>query len=220
MADTSPFPEKPKHEVPGAHKLSDHKKLLVVIAVIVVIGLLAMLYGAYSSRRNTLDGSTTDGVTQKTDVPGQVSSANQPDNTAQSKTQTVPEFSATTEANQTITLKLYADSGTELVNTVQAVVNYPKSNLQLVSVDGTGSAFSNEVATDKSTAGVIKLARTVTNQAASVRGQQLVATLTFKTLNKVDASKQVTVDTDDSYLVTSSDNRNLLASGAGTLTLR
>ncbi|GEM_PF-2072889 len=212
MAETSPFPEKPLHQAPGSKHPANHKRLIVVLIIVAVLGIVALFFTMYSSSRNSGDG-TADRQAQP--VPGTKQQAS----SAALKNQTQPSEQTVSEVGQETTLKLYANSGNELVNTVQTVVTYPGDSLQLVSV-AASTAFPNEAATDTTKAGVIRLVRAVSSQAASVKGEQVVATITFKKLKTVDAAAVVSVDKSQSYLVTSSDNRNLIGTSSASLTVR
>jgi transcriptional regulator of heat shock response len=171
-----------------------------------------LFYSMYSSSRNDGDGAaerTSGKVTESSPQPTTQDVTAQ----RQQSAQTISGIGSQTS------LKLYADSRRELVNTVQAIVTYPSDALQYVSLSN-GTAFTREFATDTTVPGKIKLVRTVPSQSASVKGQHLVATLTFKKLKEVDPSAVVLVDVSDSFLVTSKDNQNLLNTSGGTLTLR
>ncbi len=213
MAKTSPTSIKPNTNVSTRPGRGIRRRPFIVAAVLLVlIGALIVLWTIYSSGRNDGDGAADRTslevrlVDEKQTAPGVTKQS-------QSATQTV------SQVGQEVTVTLYANSGGQLVNTVQTMLRYPKDSLQLISVSS-GTAFPRDYGTDTATAGVIKLVRAVESQAASVKGKQAVATITFKKLQDAHAPDVVTVDKADSFLVTSSDNRDLIASGKGSLTIQ
>lgn len=190
------------------------RRLFIIAAVLLVlIGVSIALWAMYSSGRNDGDGAADRTSLEVQPVDEKQTAAPGVTKQSQSATQTV------SQVGQEITVTLYANSGGQLVNTVQTMLRYPKDSLQLISVSS-GTAFPRDYGTDTATPGVIKLVRAVESQAASVKGKQAVATITFKKLQDADVPDVVTVDKAGSFLVTSSDNRDLIASGKGSLTIQ
>lgn len=193
--------------------MTKRNKLFIIIAIaVVLLGSLTYLYSAYGlpgSKESTADSRTS----QKVSGAAQKEEAGTVSNQQESTKNTV---AASTDP---VTLSLHANSGNEPVNTVQTVITYPTDSLALVSITP-GTAFSNEVATDTKTPGVIKIARAVSGSPSSVSGDQVVAKLTFKPSKAVDVTSLVSVDKTQSYLVTSTDNRNLIGTSSASLTLR
>lgn len=213
MANTTPQPKQSNKNVQGTKKPSNHKSLLVILLILVAVAVGLFMYATYSSSRNDADGATESRRSDK--VNGSNPQSPALDVASQQKATKQP----VSEVGQETTVKLYASSGKTLVNTVQATINYPADALELVAITN-GTAFPAEYATDKSIPGVVKIVRAVANQAASVKGDQIVVTLTFKKLKDVKATSVVVVDKNEAYLVTSSDNRNLISSGGGSLSFR
>jgi len=79
------------------------------------------------------------------------------------------------------TVNVRENSGAATVNAVQANLTYPTAGLELVSIDASGSAFPLE-AQSTGGSGSITLARATNGGQPPVSGDQLVATLTFKSL--------------------------------------
>ncbi|HEX8226755.1 MAG TPA: cohesin domain-containing protein [Candidatus Saccharimonadales bacterium] len=115
------------------------------------------------------------------------------------------------KAGQTFTVELHEDSGKDLVNAVQAGINYPAEKLQVVSVT-TGDGFPQEAATDTTTPGLVRVARSVVPKTPAVRGQQSVAKIEFKVLPGATGPVELRVDQTTSLLVRSTDNKNVLSS--------
>jgi flagellar basal body-associated protein FliL len=210
MADTSPIPSNSQTHLPESRKPSNNKLLLIIVIAVILLGLVGLMYAMYSSSRNHVDNAVHNQA-PKTSATAQKSQSSTVKNQQQAGTQAV------SEAGQEVVLAVHSNSNV-LVNTVQTAVKYPADALQVVSVKA-GTAFANEVATDTTGAGVIKIARAVTNQSASVKGDQIVATITFKKLKTVNAPAVVTIDQSQSFLVSSSDNRNLIGTSDGSLSV-
>lgn len=122
----------------------------------------------------------------------------------------------TVNIGDTVTVAVRENSGTDLVNAVEADVRFDATKLQYVSLDETGSAFGIAAATDVST-GALNIARGRTGGLAPVAGDQLVTTITFKALAPGSVALSFA---SSSALVRSSDNVNVLASTTPvTLTL-
>ncbi|HEX8182511.1 MAG TPA: cohesin domain-containing protein [Candidatus Saccharimonadales bacterium] len=130
-----------------------------------------------------------------------------------------PLVHAQTKPDNMVTISLYANSQTQPVNAVQGVVRYPSDKLKIVDVK-TATAFPQEAATDTTTPGLVRFARSVEANAASVTGENQVVTFTFKALKEVDLVSELTVDWGESYLVRSTDNQNILGQSTGSMQLR
>lgn len=123
--------------------------------------------------------------------------------------------SAKVPSGSSFEVKLYANSQTDPVNVVQMHVSYPASQLKLDRI-AEGVAFPIVAATDTSTPGVIRLARTVASGADGVAGTQVVATLHFTALPGARGSVPITYDTAGTLVMRVSDNTNLVTSSAGS----
>lgn len=104
------------------------------------------------------------------------------------------------------TVNIRENSGAAPVNAVQANLSYPATQLELVSIDATGSAFPVQ-AESSGGSGSINIARG-TNGGQSVTGDQLIARVTFKSL-MASGSATVTFAA-GSAVVSSLDNTALL----------
>jgi len=81
--------------------------------------------------------------------------------------------------NNSFTVQVRENSGSEPVNAVQANLSYDPTKLDYLSTDFTGSAF--EVAAESVGGnGTIRIARGVTGGQPAVTGDKLIATITFK----------------------------------------
>lgn len=89
--------------------------------------------------------------------------------------------SASLAQNGTIRLEIWTDTGGEPVNAVQTNLTYPATQLELASIDYTGSAFGVQAEETKS-AGSIRLARGVAGGSSPLTGSGLVAILNFRAL--------------------------------------
>ena len=115
--------------------------------------------------------------------------------------------------NTNFTVEIREDSGSELVNAIQANLTYDSNKLDFVSVT-TSAAFEIEAETFGS-GGIIKIARgTITPKS----GDQLVATITF---NPKQSPGATSVDfSANSKVVSSIDNTDILATtSSGTYTI-
>jgi len=121
--------------------------------------------------------------------------------------------SGTLTVGNTVTVTLTEDSGTDLVNAVQASVTYDATKLQYVSmVEGT--AFPTVAATSTATPGLIRVARgSLVGQDAS--GANTIVTLQFTVLGN-SGTTSLSYDPAFSYIVRSSDNANILTSNSGS----
>lgn len=108
------------------------------------------------------------------------------------------------------TVALQENSGNEFVNFVQANIEYDKAKLQYVSKTE-GSAFSLEAATDTTAPGLIRVGRGIPLGGGGVSGQNEVMKFTFKVL-AADGTASLSINKEESMLVTSSASRNILGS--------
>lgn len=119
--------------------------------------------------------------------------------------------------NTTFTVDVREDSGGSSVNAVQANLSYPATLVDFVSINTSNSAFTTE-AESSGGSGVVKIGRGIIG---SLTGDQLVATVTFKTKTTGGAAN-ITFSS-GTALVSSSTNQNLLSSlsvtGPGTYTI-
>lgn len=110
---------------------------------------------------------------------------------------------------------VYVDSFLTPVNVVQVQLNYPSSKLTLDSISE-GAAFPIIAATDVSTPGVVKLARSVDNAISpSVSGANIVATLHFKVNPTATRDINLSFTNSESYIVRASDSANVLSTSVG-----
>jgi len=115
--------------------------------------------------------------------------------------------SATT--NETITVTITEDSGTEPVNAVQANLSYPASSLQYVSTnDSTAFPIDAQTAANND---IIQLAR---GAYTPVSGSQPVAVLTFKVLGSTGAAAMAFAS--GTAVVSSTSNTNIASNETGT----
>lgn len=119
---------------------------------------------------------------------------------------------ATYSNGASIAVAVNVDSGTELINTVQAAITYDPAQLQFVSVTE-GTAFTTVAATDTATPGLIRLAR---GKQTSLSGNNLMTTINFKVIAGTGTAR-VAVDVPNSYVVRTSDNVNILSFGKNSL---
>jgi len=118
----------------------------------------------------------------------------------------------------TVTVKLVEDSGTDLVNAVQASVTYDATKLQYVSM-AEGTAFPTVAANSTGTAGLIRVGR-ATLPGAPATGSNTIVVLTFKVIGG-SGTTSLAYDSAFSFLVRSTDNVNTLTSATGaTYTLK
>src|SRR6185312_11385019 len=98
--------------------------------------------------------------------------------------------------------------------------SYPAGLVDFVSIDTTGTAFSVE-AQSTGGSGTINIARGTCGGCAAVTGDQLVATINFKT--KSTSGAAAVAFTSGTALVSSSSNQDILgglgATGGGTYTV-
>lgn len=107
-----------------------------------------------------------------------------------------------------------SDSGTDLVDAVQASVTYDATQLRYVSMSE-GSAFPVVAATSTATPGLIRIGRATTASNA-VRGNNTILTLTFKVLGGTGTTN-LAFDPAFSFIVGSTDNVNILNASTGAV---
>lgn len=105
------------------------------------------------------------------------------------------------------------NSGTTSVNAVQANLSYDANLIDFVSVDTTGTAFTTE-AQSSGGAGAINIGRGTCGGCAALTGDQLVATINFKT--KAATGAATVSFTNGTALVSSSSNTDILGSLSAT----
>lgn len=115
--------------------------------------------------------------------------------------------SATT--NETVTVTITEDSGTEPVNAVQANLSYPASSLQYVSA-ANSTAFPIDAQTVANN-GTLQLAR---GAYSPVTGSQSVAVLTFKILGSTGTAALAFMS--GTAVVSSTSNTDIVSNEAGT----
>jgi plastocyanin len=184
---------------PDTHK---HKKsgffrspLHLVILLLVLAGLIAVAATVYSQKVN--DKAVQPAAVKQTGSSLSFSPSKQ-----------------TIKTGETLTLSVWADSGDQEVNAVQAKVKYPTDKFDVVSISSEGSAF--EVQAQSSHAdGVIFIARA---HVGRLKGKNLVATVELKA--KEQAGTADISFNDDSHLVSASTNKDILGDKqTGTYTI-
>ena len=118
--------------------------------------------------------------------------------------------SKTMAANTTFSVQVRENSGSTAVNAVQANFSYPANLVDFVSIDATSSAFTTE-AQSSGGSGQVNIARGIIG---SLTGDQLVATVNFKTKTTSGAAAMVFVS--GTALVSSSTNQDILGSLSAT----
>jgi hypothetical protein len=121
--------------------------------------------------------------------------------------------SQTVSAGTTLAVQIWADSGTNSVNAVQANLNYPIDKLNFVGIDTTNTAFGVEAQSTGGN-GTVSIARGST---APLSGKQLVATVKFTPLaatSKHRSSAPVSFSTNTS-LISNVSNADILAAKYG-----
>lgn len=123
---------------------------------------------------------------------------------------------ATTGSTFTVTIR--ENSGSVLVNSVQSAVNYDAAKLQYTGLTE-GGTFTNIAATDTSTAGKVRVARSVQVGSAGISGDNPIVTLSFKVLAS-SGTTSLTLDKDQSFVVDAGTNGDVLTTVAGnTITI-
>jgi hypothetical protein len=128
-------------------------------------------------------------------------------------------LSQTFSVGSTFTVEVHENSGSQMVNVVQANFSYPTNLLTFVSADTSASAFQTE-AQNVISGGSAVLGRGTCGGCAAVTGDQLVETITFRVaaagtanLTFINSSMLVTSDTNQNIL-------NLSNTGNGIYTLQ
>ncbi len=104
-------------------------------------------------------------------------------------------------------------SGEEPVNAVQASLKYDPAQLQFVGVSDSG-AFPSVAANDTTTPGLLRISRA--SPMTPVDGDNVVATVTFKMLaSSGSVPVDVAFDPAYSFVVRSTDNKNVLVTSSG-----
>jgi len=117
--------------------------------------------------------------------------------------------------NTTFSVAVRIDTKGALVNAVQAYVSFPTNLVQVLSVDGTGSAFAIE-AENLVGAGFIRNAR---GNIANVSGDLLVATINLRSLTTAGTANLLFVSS-QSMIMRSTDSINILQNvGNGAYTI-
>jgi hypothetical protein len=125
--------------------------------------------------------------------------------------------------NTSFSVQIRENSGTTAVNAVQANLSFPASLLSLVSIDYTGTAFGTQAQSTSGTS-TINIARgtSCNTTCGTLTGDQLVATLNFKTLTT--GGSAAVAFTAGTALVESTNNTNLITNvasmtGSGSYTI-
>jgi hypothetical protein len=121
-------------------------------------------------------------------------------------------------AGSTLSVQVWADSGTNTVNAVQANLAYPIDKLNFVGIDTTNTAFGVEAQSTGGN-GTVLIAR---GSATAVSGKQLVATVKFTPLSTSSKhrSSAVVSFSKDAALLSNVSNTNILAATySGTYSL-
>jgi hypothetical protein len=127
-------------------------------------------------------------------------------------TLTTPNLSLTPVTSSTTrSMQVWSDSGTQIVNAVQANITYPIDKLNFVSIDTTNSAYGVE-AVSKGGNGVIDIER---GSATPLSGRQLIATINFTSLSTRKTTASVNF-TSGSLLLSATSNTNVLAATYGS----
>jgi hypothetical protein len=113
------------------------------------------------------------------------------------------------KTNSLVKVDVYEKSGSNPINALQTAVSYPAEILSLVSVIN-GTAFPQDVATDTSTPGLVRVARSIKVQTPPIEGTKQIVTLQFRVIKDPTSAVKLSVDKSASLLVRSTDNQNIL----------
>ncbi|HEX8226756.1 MAG TPA: cohesin domain-containing protein [Candidatus Saccharimonadales bacterium] len=113
----------------------------------------------------------------------------------------------TSSSGSTLSVTIYENSGTDIVNAAQASLRYDPAALEYLSV-GASAAFDIAAATSTTTPGVINIARGTASKQLS--GLQPVATVNFKVKPGSKGVTNLTLNPVESMVVRSSDTTNIL----------
>ena len=120
--------------------------------------------------------------------------------------------SGTFSAGSTVKVNVYANTGGENINAVQANVAYPSDKLQFLSVSTSGSVLTI-IAEKNASGGVVRVAGGTPSPGFS--GNKLIASITFKAL--VDTGTAALSFTSESAVLRNADNTDTLSSkGTGS----
>lgn len=186
MNPNTKTPEPAKTGKTSFFKSPTHLLLLLVI--------FALLVGTaiYVSKQNKEEPKTS------TDVSAEVEQGQK------TGSMTLNPSAKAVAESEILTVEVWADSGTEPVNAVQANISYPSDKFEFVNVDSAGSAFEIEAETTGSN-GKVVIAR---GHVGKLTGKQLVAKINFKA--KAGGEK-VNISFDkDSSLLSALTNKNIL----------
>lgn len=131
-----------------------------------------------------------------------------------SATMTLSPASPSIAAGSTFTVAVKANSGTTMINSVQSTLTYDAAKLQYLSLSESDT-FPNQAATDTATPGTVRVARSVQSGSGGVSGENTVVTLTFKVLAS-SGTTAIQIDKAGSFVVTSADNKDILATVTGS----
>jgi len=92
---------------------------------------------------------------------------------------TISPSSSALNVGSTLTITITENSGSDLINAVQADLTYDQTKLQFVSIDTTVGVFNNMVVQKTGGNGVVNISAAVS---PSVSGSQVVARITFTTI--------------------------------------
>jgi len=122
--------------------------------------------------------------------------------------------SGTFSAGSTVKVNVYANTGGENINAVQANVAYPSDKLQFLSVSTSGSVLTI-IAEKNASGGVVRVAGGTPSPGFS--GNKLIASITFKAL--ADTGTAALSFTSESAVLRNADNTDTLSSkGTGSYT--
>lgn len=110
------------------------------------------------------------------------------------------------------TFEIREDSGSTLVNAVQANLKFDPSKLQYIGADSANADFPLNAVTSTGN-GTVKLTRALNGGDPAVSGDKLVTTVTFKLLA---ASGSTPLDFDDGSIISTTDGQNALVSTSGS----
>lgn len=119
------------------------------------------------------------------------------------------------QPGQNFSVQLYENSGSQPINAVQGSIAYPADKLKLVAVKTDGD-FPKEAATDMSTPGLVRVARSVNDANIVLQGLKKVVTLEFNVMPTAKGEATLTVNKDASLVVRSTDNLNVLSQTPST----
>jgi chitodextrinase len=122
--------------------------------------------------------------------------------------------SGTAAVGSTVNITVRENSALTPVNAVQSSVQFDPAKLQYTGIVE-GGIFTTVAATDTSTPGKIRLARSVQPGALGVSGDNPIATLSFKVLAS-SGSTSLSVNQTESFVVSGTTNTDILGTVAGS----